>query len=328
MNDAMNLPTSDPTGAQLPPALSADIHTLHGSAGAIAVYAGGSGPPVLLVHSVNALASVAEVRPLFEALCPDHSVYALDLPGYGLSDRLPRAYTVGDMCAAILQTAQWVAQRHPGQPLQAVGVSLSCEFVARVAQDAPGLFTALALVSPTGFRGGKLLRQPAGNTLFMGGFDRFLRRPGPGWGRFLFRQLSRPSVVRYFLQRTWGGKQIDETLWAYAVRTAHVPNAEQAPLSFLSGGLFSADMHNVYENLQLPVWVVHGTRGDFTDYRALDLVRGRANWQVTVMPAGAMPYFEDTVTFMTAFRAFEARCVDALGEPSLAESSPLGDQGR
>jgi pimeloyl-ACP methyl ester carboxylesterase len=290
----------------LPQAFNAELHDLSGDAGRIAVYAGGSGPPVLLVHSINALASAAEVRPLFEALCQDHSVYALDLPGYGLSDRLPRVYTVDDMCDAIRQVAQWVAQRHPGQPLQAMAVSLSSEFVARVAQQMPDLFAALALVSPTGFRGGKSLRQPAGSTLFMAGFDRFLRRPGPGWGRFLFRQLSRPSVVRYFLCRTWGSQQIDETLWAYAVRTAHVPNAEQAPLSFLSGGLFSADMHNVYESLRLPVWVVHGTRGDFTDYRALDLVRDRPNWQVMVMQAGAMPYFEDIDTFMTAYRAFEA----------------------
>lgn len=290
----------------LPPALTADIHRLNGAAGVIAVYAGGVGPPVLLVHSVNALASAAEVRPMFEALIQDHSVYALDLPGYGLSDRLPRAYVVGDMCAAVSQVAQWAADRHPGQPLLAVGVSLSCEFVARVAQQTPNLFLALALVSPTGFRGGKSLRQPTGSTLFMGGFDRFLRGPGPGWGRFLFRQLSRPSVVRYFLQRTWGGKNIDETLWAYAVRTAHLPNAEQAPLSFLSGGLFSADMHDVYESLRLSVWVVHGTRGDFTDYRALDLVRDRPNWQVTVMQAGAMPYFEDMGTFMAAYRVFES----------------------
>jgi pimeloyl-ACP methyl ester carboxylesterase len=259
-----------------------------------------------LVHSVNALASAAEIRPLFEALRQDHSVYALDLPGYGLSERLPRAYAVGDMCDAINQVAQWVTLRHPSQPLQAVGVSLSCEFVARVAQQTPGLFSGLALVSPTGFRGGKSLRQPLGSTLFMAGFDRFLRSPGPGWGRFLFRQLSRPSVVRYFLRRTWGGQNIDETLWAYAVRTAQVPNAEQAPLSFLSGGLFSADMHDVYESLRLPVWVVHGTRGDFTDYRALDLVRDRPNWQVTVMQAGAMPYFEDIGVFMAAYRAFEA----------------------
>jgi pimeloyl-ACP methyl ester carboxylesterase len=279
-----------------------------------------------LVHSVNALASAAEIRPLFEALRQDHSVYALDLPGYGLSERLPRAYSVEDMCDAINQVAQWVTLRHPGQPLQAVGVSLSCEFVARVAQQPPGLFSALALVSPTGFRGGKSLRQPAGSTLFMAGFDRFLRRPGPGWGRFLFRQLSRPSVVRYFLRRTWGGQNIDETLWSYAVRTAQVPNAEQAPLSFLSGGLFSADMHDVYESLRLPVWVVHGTRGDFTDYRALDLVRDRPNWQVTVMQAGAMPYFEDIDTFMAAYRAF---MVQAAMQPLIgalwSDSPPLAE---
>jgi pimeloyl-ACP methyl ester carboxylesterase len=291
----------------LPPAFDAEIHTLSGEAGAIAVYAGGSGPPVLLVHSVNALASAAEVRPLFEALRQDHSVYALDLPGYGLSDRLPRAYSVGDMCAAVAQVGAWIAQRHPGQALHAVGVSLSCEFVARVATQAPGLFAALALVSPTGFRGRRVLRQSAGSTFFMAGFDAFLRRPGPAWGRFLFRQLTRPSVVRYFLQRTWGGKQIDEVLWAYAVMCAHVPNAEQAPLSFLSGGLFSADMHTVYEHLRLPVWVVHGTRGDFTDYRQLDLVRDRPNWQVTVMSAGAMPYFEDIGAFMATYRAWAAK---------------------
>lgn len=298
--------------ADLPLALNADLHALHGTAGRIAFYAGGSGPPVLLVHSVNALASAAEIRPLFEALRHDHSVYALDLPGYGLSDRLPRSYSVGDMCSAILQVAQWVAQRHPGQPMRALAVSLSCEFVARVAQQSPDLWRTLALVSPTGFRGGKPLRKPAGSTFFMPGFERFLRRPGPAWGRFLFRQLSRPSVVRYFLQRTWGGQQIDETLWAYAVRNAAVPNAEQGPLSFLSGGLFSADMHNVYESLRLPVWVVHGTRGDFTDYRALDLVRDRPNWQVTVMQSGAMPYFEDIDGFMAAYRAFEDQACNPL----------------
>ena len=228
---AMNTP--------LPPALEADLHILSRDSGRIAVYAGGAGPPVLLVHSVNALASAAEIRPLFEALRQDHSVYALDLPGYGLSERWPRAYSVGDMCSAIVQVAQWVAQRHPGQALHALAVSLSCEFLARVAQQSPHLFASLALVSPTGFRGGKPLRRPAGSTLYMPLLDGFLRRPGPAWGRFLFRQLSRPSVVRYFLRRTWGGQQIDETLWAYAVRTANVPNAEQAPLSFLSGALFS-----------------------------------------------------------------------------------------
>lgn len=291
----------------LPKPLNAQSHTLQGTAGAVVVYEGGSGPPVLLIHSINALASAAEIRPLFEALRQEHSVYALDLPGFGLSDRLPRAYTVDDMCSAVQMTAQWIVQRHPQQALMAFGLSLSCEFLARVAQQSPQWFHCLILISPTGFRSGKSLRQPKGGTMFMPMFDQFLRRPGPGWGRFLFRQLTRPSVVRYFLRRTWGGPQIDETLWAYAVSSAHVPHAEQAPLSFLSGGLFSTDIHNIYESLQMPIWVVHGTRGDFTDYGALSLVRDRSHWHITVMQAGAMPYFEDINGFMAGLSKFLQR---------------------
>lgn len=126
--------------------LNADLHMLNGTAGAVAVYAGGSGPPVVLVHSINALASAAEVRPLFDALRQGNSVYAIDLPGYGLSERLPRAYSVADMCNAVRLVANWVANRHTSQPLQAIGVSLSCEFLACVAMQTPGLFHSSAVV--------------------------------------------------------------------------------------------------------------------------------------------------------------------------------------
>jgi hypothetical protein len=84
-------------------------------------------------------------------------------------------------------------------------------------------------------------------------------------------------------------------------------DADTGLVPFLCGGLFSADIHNVYESLNLPVWVVHGTRGDFTDYRALSLVRDRPHWHVTVMQTGAMPYFEDNDTFMAAYRSFPSR---------------------
>jgi pimeloyl-ACP methyl ester carboxylesterase len=197
----------------LPQPLNADVHTLNGAAGAVTVYAGGSGPPVLLVHSINALASAAEVRPLFEALRQDNSVYALDLPGYGLSQRLPRAYTVSDMCNAIRLVAQWVSQRHLDLPLQVVGVSLSCEFVARVAQQMPGFFNTMALVSPTGFRGGKSLRQPEGSTMFIAGINRFLRHPGPGWSRVLFGPLLGATGVGLFIRRTRGWPRLAEKLW-------------------------------------------------------------------------------------------------------------------
>jgi hypothetical protein len=113
-------------------------------------------------------------------------------------------------------------------------------------------------------------------------------------------------VIRYFLGRTWGSKAIDEELWAYDVLATRAPGAEHAPLHFLAGLLFSADIHTVYESLQQPVWMSHGTRGDFTDYRGRALLANGARWQVSVYEAGALPYFEHTARFIADFDRFLA----------------------
>jgi len=206
------------------------------------------------------------------------------------------------MTQAIVTAAQWIQEKHGGAPLDAVAVSLSSEFLARAAVDNPSLFKSLTLVSPTGFQGGQTLRDAPGNTRYKAGLDKFLR--GPGWGSFLFRQLTRPSVIRYFLERTWGSKRIDEPLWAYNCLTARRPNAECAPLAFLSGILFSTDIHNIYGRLTLPTLVVHGTRGDFTNYRNLHIVSSQPNWQVQVLQTGAMPYFEVPQAYFALQDAF------------------------
>jgi hypothetical protein len=73
---------------------------------------------------------------------------------------------------------------------------------------------------------------------------------------------------------------------------ARWPGAHYAPLYFLSGGLSSADIHTVYEHLSMPVWLCHGTRGDFTDDGQTRLLAQRENWSITVFDSGALPYFE------------------------------------
>jgi len=285
----------------LPPALSGERFEFDGPAGRLSCYRAGSGPPMLLVHSINAAASAAEVRPLYEHYRASHSVFALDLPGFCFSERSDRDYTPRLMTDAVLAVAGEIDRRAPG-PIAALALSLSCEFLARAESESPGRFARLALVSPTGFNGTKPRRGPPGSTRAVPGLHALLS--APLWAQALFNGLTRPGVVRYFLERTWGGKQIDETLWAYCVQTAREPGALHAPLQFLSGCMFSGDILDVYERVTRPTWACHGVRGDFTDYRQLGPVAQRPNWTVDVLQTGALPYFEIPDAFCARYAEF------------------------
>jgi pimeloyl-ACP methyl ester carboxylesterase len=288
----------------LPPAVSGERFEFDSPARRLSAYVAGSGPPLLLVHSVNAAASAAEVRPLYERYRASRRVFALDLPGFGFSERGDRRYTPRLMSDAVLAMAREIGSRGGAGPVDALALSLSSEFLARAAVDEPGLFRSLALVSPTGFSGARERRGAAGSTYAMPWLYRALR--GPGWGGAVFRGLTRPGVIRYFLKRTWGSNEIDEDLWRYDVATTRQPGAEFAPLAFVSGALFSADIHTVYERLALPVWMSHGVRGDFTDYRGRALVEGHGNWQFTVFDTGALPHFERPDEFVATYDRFLA----------------------
>ena len=296
----MTLPAALPVALPdaLPDALAGERFEFDG----ISCYTAGRGAPLLLVHSVNAAASAAEVRPLYEHAAATRTVFALDLPGYGFSDRSDRAYTPRLMTDALHAVAAQIRKRCGPVPLDALAVSLGCEFLARAAAEQPAHWGRIALVSPTGFLGKTPRRGPPGSTRGLPWLHRLLSNPR--WAQALFRGLTRPGVVRYFLNRTWGSKHIDEAMWAYAVLTARQPGAHHAPLHFLSAGLFSADIHTVYDALRGPVWACHGVRGDFTDYRGMALVAACAGWQRTVYPTGALPYFEVPEAFHADFEHF------------------------
>ncbi|MBU1357515.1 MAG: alpha/beta hydrolase [Gammaproteobacteria bacterium] len=290
----------------LPAALSGDRFEFASPAGRLSAYVAGKGEPLLLIHSINAAASAAEMRPLHEHYRATRTVFSIDLPGYGFSDRSDRNYTPRLMTDAIQAVTEQIHSRCGPAPIDALAVSLSCEYLARAAAESPARYRRVALVSPTGFRGMRPWRGEPGSTRGQRWLYRALRGPGSGWGGAVFRALTKPGVIRYFLRRTWGSNDIDETLWAYDVLTTKAPGAEHAPLHFLSANLFSADIHTVYERLQMPVWMSHGVRGDFTDYRGKVIVEARPNWQFSVFPTGALPYFELPDDFCNAFDRFLA----------------------
>jgi pimeloyl-ACP methyl ester carboxylesterase len=260
--------------------------------------------PLLVIHSVNAAASAAEMRTIYDEMGKGRPTYGFDLPGFGRSYRGPGPYSPRVMTDALLAVATEVQRRHAAQPIDAIALSTACEFLARAATEHPDLFRTLALISPTGFDSRGRRDGPPGSTRGSSVAHAILSMPV--LSDLLFGLLTRPSVVRYFLKRAFGSETIDEDLWKYCVESTAAPGAKHAPLYFLSGYLFSGDITPIYEALAQPVWAVHGVRGDFVDYTGLSALEQKRNWTITELQTGALPHFEIEDDFMTRYREFLA----------------------
>lgn len=260
--------------------------------------------PLLLVHSVNAAASAAEVRPIFEHYRAQRPVLAIDLPGFGSSQRGPQHYTPALMTQAILRAVKHLRGRGFMRPVDVLGVSLGCEFVTLAALEQPERFRSVALVSPTGLESGRSERWRDGRTRDMPLLRRFFASP---LGEPLFRALTTRPSMRWFLERTWGSSDIDERLLEYGHLSARQPGARHAPAAFIGGALFSCGIAERYALLPMPVWLAHGVRGEFADMSGLGRLGPPRHWTMDAFGTGAMPHLESARMFMARYDAFLSR---------------------
>ncbi|MFB6094529.1 MAG: alpha/beta fold hydrolase [Halanaeroarchaeum sp.] len=178
-----------------------------------------SHPDVVLVHGLHAAASSREFAGVFHALAARHHVIAIDLLGFGGSDRPPIRYT-GALYEALLR--EFLAAV-PSSPV-VIASSLSGSLVAVAARDVPD--SSVVLVVPTDETGPRSL---ALRELF--------RAPVVGQGLFNLL-VSRPSL-RYFDRSMayFDSAAVDDAIVDTQHRTAHAKNARFAPASFVGGYL-------------------------------------------------------------------------------------------
>ena len=247
------------------------------------------GRPLVLVHSVNAAASAYEMGPLFRHYRSRRPVVALDLPGYGFSDRSPREYTPELFARAILE----LLEGQVGEQADVVGLSLGCEFVARAALMKPELFHSLVLISPSGFNQYDTGRasQRAG---MRGNADKVHAVLSfPLWGRALFDLIASKPSIDYFLKQSFAGEPTPGFA-DYGYATAHQPGAEHVPLHFVSGRLFTPNAAEVlYENLRTPTLAIY----DQDAYVSFDtlptLLERNPRWRARrIAPTRGLPHFE------------------------------------
>lgn len=291
-----------PSPLSLPPALDMESRPFEAPDGRVQCYIRpGSGTPVVLLHSFNAVASSREMKPIAEhfVATTDRPVYALDWLGFGRSDRGRLDYSP----ALYERQLYHFLAEVPETPVDLIALSRGGEYAAQIALQAAPMVRRLVLISPTGLGEAKGL-SPSGR------FGLALAEK-TGTFELLYYALTRRSSLRdyYARQIFLDPDVIPESLLDYAEQTAHVRGAHRAPLRFVDGTLSLNDVaSSVYARLYRPTLFLTpeapaSTVQSFDRLPAL-LDHNPRDLSHQALPGGLLPHWEAPAPFFDAVDDF------------------------
>ena len=103
-------------------------------------------PPVVLLHGIGR--SLDDWTGLYERLAPDNRVISLDLPGFGLSERMPGRYTMESLARFVLAALDALGEH---RPVDLVGNSLGGAIALKISALEPQRVRSLVLANSAGF---------------------------------------------------------------------------------------------------------------------------------------------------------------------------------
>jgi pimeloyl-ACP methyl ester carboxylesterase len=258
----------------------------------------GRGPAVLLVHGIHAAASSYEWRANVHALAQHHTVYTIDLLGFGRSSRPNTVYSARLFQALIDDFVEQVVRT----PCALVASSLSAAYALVLGARNPGLYPALVVVAPTGL---VRLADPAS----AGGDVTRLALGTPVLGTAAFNGLVSRASLRRYLEKIYANAScvteelVDDYYW-----TAHQPGAKFAPGAFI-GGKLNVDVRRALRGLAQPTLLVWGEQADMTPLdEAHNFLAIKPDLELSILsPAGDLPHDERADEFNDVVKEFFSR---------------------
>ncbi|HKE57276.1 MAG TPA: alpha/beta fold hydrolase [Pyrinomonadaceae bacterium] len=208
-----------------------------------------SGPPLVLIHGIGPGVSSFMWRKNFDSLARYFHVYALDLLGFGLSDKPATVPYSADLYIELVSDflREVVATR-----AHLIASSLTASYAVRVADEHPELVAALILNAPAGYD--TLNTRPG-----MAGAAFYGLLQSPVLGTSFYNVMASERSIRDYARRTlfYDYRRVTDRLVSNLYATSHQPGAQHAIAAFLSGYL-NNDMTEPFSRLTQNVLLVWG----------------------------------------------------------------------
>ena len=206
-------------------------------------------PPLVFVHGVGAGASSFMWRRNFDALAGDFRVYALDLLGFGFSDKPANVLYSADLYVELIADFLREVVSHPAH---IVASSLGAAFAVHVDGEHPELTRGLVLISPTGASN---LRSRPG----MSGAAFYGLLHSPVLGTSFYNAIASERSIRDYARKQlfYDKRFVTKRLVAHYYAVSHQPGAQHAIAAFLSGYL-NTDIREALTRLWQRVMLVWG----------------------------------------------------------------------
>jgi pimeloyl-ACP methyl ester carboxylesterase len=213
------------------------------------------GPPLVFIHGVGAGSSSFMWRKNFDELAKTFHVYAIDLLGFGFSDKPSSASYSADLYVELITD---FLREVSGYPAHILASSLGGAYAIRVADEHPELIKAMILNGPTG--SDTLSRRPG-----MAGAAFYGLLQSPVLGTSFYNVMASERSIRDYARDNlfYDHRRVTDRLVANLYATSHQPGAQHAIAAFLSGYL-NTDTRAPFARLTQPTVLVWGKQDTTT----------------------------------------------------------------
>lgn len=214
----------------------------------------GVGPSLLLIHDSNIGSSSFLWRKNFEELSNNFTVYALDLPGFGKSEKRALTYTAEVYTYAIKSFVDEVI----GKKCFCIASGISACYAINVEYEDPETFSRIVAVSPTGVFH-KSNNPNKCNMVTTKSFDL------PILGSFIYNLLSsRKSLEKHMKNNIYYNKDLASS---YVLNHYENSSKQDGPLSkyapaSLIGGYMNDSVAEALANFEIPIYIIWGANSN------------------------------------------------------------------